>query len=136
MLKWSEITAPSCSSFHALFEGKLNEGLSIKAEDQEVLSEVHFTPEILCEPPNQIFHKISTSCCTSPALSAIPTVAEAICEALVKQHPRVCHPQGSWLWGPASRHLLPCCTREPLPFPELSHLLSHCSSSSGKFLFV
>lgn len=45
-------------------------------------------------------------------------------------------PEGRWLWGW-------CCTL-PSPllhwgdaaFPSSSHMLSHCSSSSGKFLFL
>lgn len=59
MLKKSEIRVSSCSSFYALFEGKLNEGLSINAGNQEVLSEVHFIPE-RTEPQDQRIYKIST----------------------------------------------------------------------------
>lgn len=142
-LNWSKIAASSCSSFYALFGRNLNEELSIHAEDQDLLSEVHFTCEIMHPAPTEIsaqFHWLSFFCrrvaqsrCSYLHLSAIPGTLQGSSDYLLSISeaesgtPHAPFPKGTLALGTMSHNVLfpghPGATAFPSAQPSALPLL-------------
>lgn len=134
-----KLRVSSRSSFYALFGRKLNEELSSCTEDQEVLSEAHFIPEIVYWAPTKIFsqfhwlfflfqdqrfYKISTKAATLLfILTAFlpPFHGNPHCSALVIQKSSMPHPpltEGTPALGTVSQPALSPLHRGATAFPS------------------